>query len=66
MNSIDMLEFLMSHDIDLVCNDTNRTMAADCLYELDGEFTVYERGAPTEMWRGTDFDVALSYLEGRE
>lgn len=52
MNNIDMLEFLMSHDIDLVCNETKRTMAADCLYEPNGEFTVYEKGARTEMWQG--------------
>ena len=65
MNSY-MLTLLMEHDIDLVNNDTKRIMSADCLYVLNGEFTVYERKATTEMWRGTDFDIALAYLEGRE
>lgn len=63
---MDMLEFLMTHDIDLVCHDTNRVMAADCLYELEGEFTVYEKGAKVEMWRGSDFEEAVSVLEGNE
>jgi len=66
MNNSTMLEFLMTHDIDLVSNDTNRIMSADCLYELAGEFTVYERGATEEMWRGDDFETALSILEGNE
>lgn len=60
-----MLDFLMEHDIDLVCNDTNRTMAADCLHELNGEFTVYEANKMPEIYRGTDFGEAIKVLEGR-
>ena len=59
-----MLDFLMEHDIDLVCNETKRIMAADCLYELEGEFTVYAPNNPHEIYRGDDFEDALKFLEG--
>lgn len=64
MNNHNMLQFLMSHGIDLVCNDTKRTMSADCLYELEGEFTVYRQGEGEEIYRGVDFEEALKILEG--
>lgn len=59
-----MLELLMTRDIEIVCHDTGRSMVADCLYVLNGEFTVYESGESTPIYRGSDFEDALEVLEG--
>jgi hypothetical protein len=59
-----MLDFLMEHDIDLVCLITKKVMSADCLFELGGEFVVYKNhDSQTELYRGDDFDKAVAIME---
>ena len=65
MNNQEMLDFLMEHDVVLVCWETNNAMTADEAFELGGEFVVYERHEQKDLYRGTDFDEALKYLEGK-
>jgi len=62
--TMNILDFLLEHDIDLVSSD--RIMTADCMYKLSGEFTVYEHGGSIELIRTDDFDEALKWLEGNE
>jgi hypothetical protein len=65
MNNQEMLDFLMEHDVDMVNWDTNRVMTADEAFVLGGEFVVYERRTlEPSLYRGTDFEEALKYLEG--
>ncbi len=59
MDSI-FLEYLMSNDVNLVCNETKRVMSADSLYEIQGEFVVYE--GRYEVYRGSDFEEANNKL----
>lgn len=67
MVDILMLEFLMEHDVSLVAHDTQNRMTADEAFELGGEYVVYETktGKKNDLYRGTDFDEALKFLEGK-
>lgn len=61
---IDMLNFLLENDVILSDFKSKRMMSADDVFELQGEFVVYD-GGYNEFYRGTDFEVALSYLTGK-
>lgn len=63
---IDILDFLMSNDVTIHCADTNRHLQADALYELGGEFTVYEGNSLPELYRGGEFIEAMKVLYGKE
>ena len=68
--NINILDFLMEHDVILKAVGRERRMTADAMYELGGEFVVYtpQQGysLAKDLYRGNDFDTALMWLEGRE
>lgn len=66
MNDTEMLDFLMEHDVAILCESTRRTMTADEMYVLGGEFTVYQGGSMYELYRGDSFDNAVEVLEGKD
>ncbi len=61
-----MLELFLEHAVCLKHEDSSRRMIADEMYVLGGEFVVYlpsEKGNPTDLYRGQDFEEALRVLE---
>lgn len=64
--NIDIMEFLLTQDVDLVSNDTKRHMISDEAFSLGGQFVVFENGNPTDIYRGDDFEEAMKYLTGEK
>jgi hypothetical protein len=62
--NIDILNFLMENGIILKSLDTKLLMTADGMYELGGEFVVYSNDSGLDIYRGTNFEIALQYLKG--
>jgi hypothetical protein len=63
---MNMLNFLMEHDIILHAHSTGYCMTADEAYELGGEFVVYDNSkAQNDLYRGQDFEEAVKVLEGK-
>lgn len=63
---MDILDFLLSNDVIIKSSVTGRMMTADALFDLNGEFVVYENGVSEfDDYRGTNFDEAMMYLQKR-
>lgn len=63
---MDMLNFLMEHDVILKSHSTGNCMTADEAYEYGGEFVVYDNTkAQNDLYRGGDFEEAVRVLEGK-
>jgi hypothetical protein len=65
MNNQEMLDFLMEHDVTLTAMSTKKTMTADESESATGEFIVLNALGTKELYRGSDFNVALKVLELR-
>ncbi len=64
---INILDFLLETDVVLKNNDTGNCMIADDMYELGGEFVVYDNTKQqNDLYRGIDFERAIKILQGLE
>lgn len=67
--NINMLNFLMENDIVLHSSNTNRSMTAMALYNMSGEFMVYDESASSfdePLYCGLDFEKAVKIMNGDE
>lgn len=61
---INILNFLLKNDVVLADFRAKRMMSADEAFS-SGEFVVFD-GSHNEFYRGTNFEVALNCLTGKE
>lgn len=61
---MNMLDFLLENSVHISSELTPRKMFADEAFEIGGEYVVYEDGNPNDIYRGTDFDEAMKFLNG--
>lgn len=62
----ELLTFLLENSVRLVSEISGRKMIADEAYVLGGEFVVYEGGDEPDIYRGTDLELAMIYMNGDE
>ena len=63
INSRQMIDFLMEHDIFITHMHNGRYMTADESMVIGGQLVVIETHNPEDLYRGTNFDEALKTLE---